>query len=704
MGIIGSIRKHSWIAVTIVGVAIVAFIIGDLTKNRGGIPDMGKIGGTTVTAQHFNALMEEAEANYKRQQGVEQIPSDIEYQMREEVWQNLVNETLMETQYEKLGLTISSAELSDMYTGQFIHPYLRQMFTNPQTGNYDLQAIQYYTQNFDQLDTAAREQWVELEKYVKKDRLQQKYATLIAKGFYMPNVLAKQQAEMAAQTVNVRVVSMPYQSLANEEVTLEEADYQKYYDEHKAEFRLRDEVRELQFVTYTLVPTSADIEAIAADVQRVYGEFQAVSDEEIAYFVNSESNHSYDSNYMKPSQLPTPMDSLIARTAEGGFIAPIQVGNQWMMGKLLATAVRPDSLRASTIYILNDRAGGNITRNDAQAKALADSVQLLLKGNKMTFEEAVAQYSDDPQKADTKGDMGWQLDGNYGFLNEEINNTPVGGVFVFKHPSEVGYFVVKVTEKTPATKKYRVAMITREIVPSEATVNTIYAEANRFASQNRTFQELTDAAQKGSLEVRSAMVNMMANQLPNVNNARSIVQWAFNEETEIGAVADEVFEADNCYVVAALKDIYKKGYPTLDQIRSMIENQVRIDKKAELLIARAEEAKNASKDINTIATKLNSVVDTLDSISFDGYFFGKFGMEPTVQGAAVAASANSLVGPIKGASGVYMLQVDQKAKNPAVDPAALRANAEQAYMQKLRTINQVLKDNTKITDQRNKFF
>ena len=31
MGIIGSIRKHSWIAVVVVGGAIIAFIIGILT-------------------------------------------------------------------------------------------------------------------------------------------------------------------------------------------------------------------------------------------------------------------------------------------------------------------------------------------------------------------------------------------------------------------------------------------------------------------------------------------------------------------------------------------------------------------------------------------------------------------------------------------------------------------------------------------------
>ena len=703
MGIIGSIRKHSGIAVTIVGIAIVAFIIGDLTKNNRGVPDMGKIAGSTITAQHFEALMDEAENNYKQQQGVEQIPSDVEYQLREQVWQTLVDETLMGEQYDKLGLVVTGSEMNDMYGGQFIHPYIRQMFTNPTTGQFDAQRLRYITENFDQLDTMARYQWVELEKNVKKDRMQQKYAALVARGFYMPKTIAAQVAAIEGVTVSGRALKLAYQSVSDEEVSLTDADYKKYYDEHKAEFRLREELREVEFITYPLNPTAEDLARIETEVDSTYSQLARIEAEDIPFFVNSESDRNYDSNFVKASTLPAPMDSMVAATAEGGLIAPRLVGNQWMMAKVMATAMRPDSMRASVIYLLNERAGGNITRTDAQAKELADSVETLLKGGKMSFEEAVAQYSDDPQKGETKGDMKWQPDGGYGFMNGRMLSASVGEVFVVKHPSEVGYLVVKVTDKTPANKKYRVALITREIVPSEATARSIYNEANSFAGQNRTYKEFAAAAQASNLQVRSSMANQMANQLQGVANARSIVQWAFNEKSKAGDVADQVFEADNMYVVVALKEVYKKGYPELSQIRNLIEQQVRMDKKAELLIAKAEEAKSTSSDITAMATKLNLTVDSLDSISFADYFMGAYGMEPRVQGAMVGAQPKVLVGPVKGASGVYMLQVDNVAKKEA-DSEQVRATMEQTYMQKLRSVSQVLKDNNKVVDQRNKFF
>ena len=701
MGIIGSIRKHSWIAVAIVGIAILAFILGDLTKNRGSIPDVGKVNNTTMTSQRFNELVAEMENNYKTQQQTSQVPADVESQIREQVWQQFVDETLMEEQTAKLGMKVTAAEVSDMFTGTFVHPYLRQMFTNPQTGEYDLRQVNYIVENFDQLDTMFRMQWVEIEKYVRRDREQQKYNALIGNGFYMPQAMREKIASYGSEASNIRVAALPYSSVADEEAVIDDADYKAYYDEHRAEFRIQDEMREVEFITFPVNPTPEDLADIQNEVQKVWDEFQTIADDEIAFFVNAESDRSYDSTYVKASSFKAPLDEQIAAAGAGTLLAPQMVGNEWMMAKVLGSAVRPDSLRASVVYILNSNAGGNITRSDDQAKHLADSVLALVNGNKMSFEQAVEQFSDDPQKGDTKGDMEWQLDGGYGFLNEQIVNTPVGTSFLFTHPQGVGYFVVKVTDKTPATKKYRVALITREIVPSNNTNRAVYNEANRFAGQNRNIEAFDAAAREQNLQVRNARVNMMSDNMAGVPNARSIVQWAYNEDTKLGAVADQVYECDGMFVVVALKDVFKKGYATLEQVRPMIEQQVRLDKKAQVLMERAGAAVKAGQDINSIAVAMNVAVDTLGNVSFNDYNLQQFGMEPKVL-AAVAATREGLVGPVKGANGVYVVQVDSKeAREVNVNETS---RMEQGFGVKSRYVSQVLRNAAKITDQRNKFF
>lgn len=702
MGIIGSIRKHSGWAVAIVGIAILAFILGDLTKNNGGIPDVGKVNGEVLTSQRFNEKVAEMENNYKVQQQTTQVPAEMENQIREQVWAQFVDESLMEEQAAKLGLRVSPAEVNDMFTGRFIHPYVRQSFTDPQSGQFDVRFVSQFIDNFDQLDTMRRMQWVELEKYCKTDREQQKYSTLINAGFYMPKALAAKVAEYAGTVANVRVVSMPFSSVSDDEAAVADADYEKYYNEHKAEFRVREELRDLEFIAFPVNPTAQDLADIQEQVNKVWAEFQTVPADEVAFFVNAESDRSYDSSYRRANTFKAPFDEQIAAAKDGDMLAPVMAGNEWMMAKVISSAVRPDSLRASVVYILNQNAGGNIMRSDAQAKSLADSVLALVNGNKMTFEQAVEQFSDDPQKGETKGDMDWQLDGGYGFLNEELVNRPVGSCFVFEHPQGVGYFLVKVTDKTKAEKKYRVALITREIAASAATNRAVYNEANRFAGQNRNITDFTAAAQQQNLQVRNARVTMMSNNLSGIGNARSIVQWAYNEDTKVGAVADQVYECDGMFVVVALKDVFKKGFATLEQVRPMIEQAVRLDKKGELLMARADEAVKAAQDITSIAVKLNTTVDTIDSVSFADYYFDRYGMEPKVQ-AAISAKKSGLVGPVKGASGVYMVQIDSKAPRAAAD-GQVAMQLEQGYRSKARMASQVLREQAKIVDQRNKFF
>lgn len=705
MAIIGSIRKHSWVAVAIVGVAILAFILGDLTKNNGGIPDVGKVNGATMTSQRYNELLTEAEDNYKMQYQTAQVPSEVEMQLRDQVWQQFVEETLLGEEMSKLGMTVSAAELNDMYVGQFIHPAVRQSFTDPQTGVYDIQQVNYWIENFSNIDTMRRRQWVEMEKAVKTDREQQKYNTLLTAGFYMPKTINEKITSFASEASNVRVVALPYMSVTDEEAPIDDADFKAYYDEHKAEFRIREEIREVEFITFPVNPTAEDLAEIEQDVKKVWEEFQTVEDDELAFFVNAESDRSYDSTYVKASSFRAPFDEQIAAASAGQMIAPAMVGNEWMMAKVLGSAVRPDSVRASVLFIANNLAGSAITRNDDQASALADSVMGLLKANRLGIDAAVEQFADDKQNVD----MGWQLDGTiYGPLNEKILETPVDGYFKLKDPRGVGYMVVKVTGKTTATKKYRVAMITREIVPSNNTNRAVYNDANRFAGQNRTIDAFDAAAREQNMQVRNAQVFMMDDRMAGVANARSIVQWAYNEDTKVGAVADQVYECDGMFVVVALKDVYKKGYATLDQARPMIEQQVRLEKKAKVLMDRAASAVNAAKDIQSIAVALKTPVDTLDSVVFGDMNLQKFGMEPKVI-SAIAVAKNGVVGPVKGSNGVYVVQVDGKMPHQTTG----YEGARMAQMYQYKTIRdsrrpwpvaQVLRDAAKIVDQRNKFF
>ncbi|MBR4803785.1 MAG: SurA N-terminal domain-containing protein, partial [Bacteroidales bacterium] len=151
MAIIGTIRKHSGIAVAVVGIAIVAFVIGDVFKRQSSIPDLAKIDGETVMNTTFEAKVKDIEERYKRQRGVEQLSNDESFQIREQAWTEILEDKILGKQYKKLGIVVTEKEMADMYVGEFIHPYLRQIFSDPNTGMYNTQGVTQTMNNFDQL-------------------------------------------------------------------------------------------------------------------------------------------------------------------------------------------------------------------------------------------------------------------------------------------------------------------------------------------------------------------------------------------------------------------------------------------------------------------------------------------------------------------------------------------------------------------------
>ena len=701
MGIIGTIRKHSWVAVAIVGVAIVAFIIGDLTKNNRGATDMGEINGTTITYQHFNYRLNDLENTLRRQQGIDQIPADMEYQLREQVWQMLVDETILGAEYDALGLQVTEAEMSDMFAGNFIHPYVRQSFTDPQTGQLNIDNIRSIINNFENLDSNFRMQWVELQKTVCDDRMRQKYSALISQGFLMSPAMAEQIAAMGKNQRNVLVAALPYSDITDAEAPVEEQDYEKYYKKHKAEFRVDEELRDIDMVVFTATPSEQDLAQIQKEVMEVWDSLQTADDSEVPYLVNSESDHSYDSTYVRTSALSSDIDSLVSRLGVGQYLAPRIIGNEWVMAKVMNIANRPDSIRASVIMLYNDRIQG-ITRTADEAKSLADSIAAQLRAGRMDFDNAVAEYADNKQQSD----FGWATDGGevYGFMNETVVNTPVDGIFVLEMPREMGYVIGKVTGKTALAKKYRLALITREILPSDETMRLVEEQARNFASNNRSYDEMRATATAAGMQMRSMRLTSMMQGVGNFTSSRDIVQWAFNEKTNVGAVADQVFDSENNYIVVALKDVFKRGYATLDQVRGMIDQQVRIEKKAEVLMAKAADAMQGATSVEAVAGKLGVAADTVENVTFNGYYFGKFGMEPKMQGATAAAQKGAMVGPVKGANGVYVASVVDEQENPMFSPEMVVNGFMQQYMQKARMTSTVLRQRSEIKDQRNRFF
>ncbi len=705
MGIIGKIRKHSWIAVLIVGIAIVAFIIGDLQKNRKQ-DAFAKLDGEEITYEYFNARVLQREEDYQMRS------NSNNYAFKEAVWQEIVQERILGKEMNALGIEVTDAEVSDMYVGRFIHPNLMQQFTNPQTGQYDRQGIGNYVRQIDEMpDTMmAKVQWLKYQEQLRSDRQRTKYIAMIQNGMYMPAKIAAKIAEMGSKQSDVRVAGMLYSQAGDMQVELTDADYQKYFDQHKKElnrsvFGLDNrEQREVAYAVFTAQPSQKDMMEIEQEVGEWWNEMQGLEEPALIDFVNMHGG--YDSMFVSSDIFAAPLDTVLKGSHAGSEIAPMIVPavvkedmrhhtyGMYVMGKVLKTEMRPDSVRASVIFIPNNNYNANVGRTPEDADHLRDSAMASIKAG-MPFEQAVRQFSIDTTNG---GDLEWRPDGTLIFGDEIVHHN-VGDVFEKEIPGKAGHYIVKVTGKTGASMKYRVALAQKVITPSNDTEKDIRDRANQFASQYSTCQAMIDGAQSENIQMRSALLISMSDSLTGYPNTRDAVRWAFNEKTIQGAVSGEVYNSDYSYIVVGLREVYEPNKLTLDQARPLIENRLRIEKIGEKLVAKAKEAMNGKNDINDIATALNVTVDTVSGVTFGGYL-GRNGMEPKATSAIAAKKDTGIIGPIQGASGVYVISVDNNSAVENVNADNIRMRYENVGVNGLNYLIPVLQNRVKIVDNR----
>jgi len=516
---------------------------------------------------------------------------------------------------------------------------------------------------------------------------------------------------MSAKQSDVRVAGMLYSQNSDIQIDLTDADYQKYFDTHKKElnrdvFRMDNrEQREAAYAVFTAQPSQNDIAEIESEVNSWWSEMQTMDEKGIIDFVNMHGG--YDSMFVSSDVFATPLDSIIKASHSGADIAPIVVQamtrdgynrhtyGEYVMGKVLKTEMRPDSLRISLILIPSQNYHQSITRTPEQAAHLRDSAMASIKAG-MPFEAAVAAFSIDSTNG---GDQDWQLDGAYGILNEDVVHHNVGDVFDKELPNKAGYFIVKVTGKTANKMKYRVALAQKVITPSTDTEKDVRDRANQFASQFSTCQAMIEGAQAQNIQMRNALLTSMSDSLAGFSNTRDAVRWLFNEKTVAGSVSGEIYNSDYSYIVCGLREVYVPNKLTLDQARPLIENRLRIEKLGEQLAAKAEDAANGTSDINAIAAKLNVSVDTVAGVTF-GSYLGRYGMEPKATSAIAAKKDTGIIGPVQGANGVYVISVDSNTQAEANDAENIRQRYENAGMNALNYLIPVLQNRIKIVDNR----
>jgi peptidyl-prolyl cis-trans isomerase D len=705
MALIGRIRKQSGFLVIIIGVALAAFVLGDFIKKRPRTANyIAEVAGEKINPTDFNKKVEENIAIRKQNSQKENLTATENYEVRQQTWNQVMNEIVMNKQYDELGVTVTVEELNDLILGKNPHQYIQQSFKDPKTGQFDPKLVSNFLQNLDKVDPAMKDRYLMIEKAIKTDRLTSKYNSLLTKGFYVPTAFAKLEYESRNRTAKVRLTGIRYQTISDSTIKPTDDDYQKYYDENSYKFKQDRANRDLEYVVFDVQASADDRNKIQEDVKKLYEEFQTITD--VPTFINSVSDTRYDSTWHKKGSFPPGIDTLVFAAAPGTLFPPFEDNGTIHIAKLIDVQARSDSMRASHILISYAGTGVNekITRTKDAAKKTADSLLAVVKKDAKLFEVLAATKSDDQSSAAKSGDVDWFLDGAMvPSFNDAVLKGKVGDIVEVE--SRFGYHIIKITGKKDPIKKVKVALLDRKVEASGKTFQDIFAQANAFAAENTTIEKFEKAVTDKGLNMRKAeRVEAMANSIPGIESPREIVRWAFNETTKKGNVST-VFDTDGSYVVAALKETREKGILPLEQVKENIKPLVIRGKKAEILLKRFSGKLASAKSIDQLASAFQTKIDTAD-LTFASPNVPNYGREPKLVGTVFAMKKGQLSAPLKGEMAVYVVIVDQVAEPaPAKDYANEKMQLSNMFQGMApRQIPTILEEKAKIKDNRLLFY
>ncbi|MEW6135359.1 MAG: peptidylprolyl isomerase [Bacteroidota bacterium] len=663
MAILGDIRKKSGLAVIFVGVAITAFVLGDIGKSTWRTPTaVGVVGDEEISFQDFEKKVEQNIQYTKMSSQKENLTSEEIFSIRQNTWNQVLNEMIMTKAYKDNGLVIAADELTDLIQGPNPHKYIVQNFRNPETNQLDRERLIQFFQNLDKLEPDVQKQVQDLIEAVKEERLNAKYNAMIGKAFYMPKALVQKDYQLKNIKASFDYVAQSFTTVPDSLVKVTDKDLKEFYEKNKKSYE-QEETRDIDYVIFDVNPSEEDRKAAEQEINKLYADMAVATN--IINFVNFNSEDKYDSSWKKQGNLPVQIDSLMFNSAVNTMAGPWIDNNTYYIARLLDVQSRPDSLKASHILIAYKNAYGasqKTTRSKEAAKKTADSLASIIKANKNKLAEIAASISDDPSAKTNNGDLGWFADGQMvPSFNEAVRKGNVGDVTVVESP--FGYHVIHVTGKTKPIKKVRVAIVKKSIQPSTVTMQKVYAEASKFAGENRTREAFDKAVAELGLNKRTKdYMSPMEMSLPGIDNSREIIRWAYSKDVKLGDVSD-VKEFENKFVVAVLKKIRPKGLTPLEDIKQALEATVMKKKKLEYLAAKMKEVN--TKSLAELATRLNARVDTASDITFYTYNIPGLGREPEITGTIFSLNPNEVSEPIIGLNYTVVVKVKNFSDAPA---------------------------------------
>ena len=716
MAALGTIRKRGVILVCIISFGLFAFIAEEAFRSCDSAKNnerqqIGEVFGEKISVQEFQKLVDEYTEVIKMQQGQDNLPEEQMNQVKDMVWNSYIQNKIVAHEAEKLGLTVTDAELQDILkTGT--NPMLAQTpFVNQQTGRFDVSALQKFladykaqkanpSANAQMMDqyTKIYNYWSFIEKTLRQQTLAQKYQSLLAHCFLSNPVEAKMAFKEENEESKIQLAAFPYSDIQDDKVKVVESDLKAKYDEMKARFKQPVESRDIKFVDIQVEASQADRAALNKEFAGYHTQLAAAADP-TEVVRKSASTVAYLGIPVGKDAFPSDIAATLDSMAVGATTAvkANKADNTLNIVKLVNKQQLPDSIQYRVIQV----AAASV----AEAKTKADSIQGAISGG-ADFEAIAKKYGQTGEKAwmtTRQYEFAQSMDkDNKAFINA-LNTQAVNATSQLQLGQ--GYVILQVCDRKAMIEKYTAAVIKKNIDFSQDTYRTAYNKFSSFVSANQTADEIVKNAAKSGYKVQDLKdITTATHYVANIHSTREALKWIFKAKEGSVSPMYECGNNDHLLVVV-LDKINRIGFRGLDdpQVKEMVKAEVIKDKKAEMIEAKLNGVKNIAA-----AKSKGAKVSEVNQITFAAPVFvaSAGASEPALSGAVSATKKGAFSAhPVKGNAGVYLFLVTNKFNRPVkFNEKAQEQKCRQKSMQYAGNFMNELYLNANVVDNRYLFF
>ncbi|MFT7347301.1 MAG: peptidyl-prolyl cis-trans isomerase D, partial [Cryomorphaceae bacterium] len=622
MAAIGKIREQSTLLLIVIGGAMVAFVLGDLVSSGGVSPAeqyVGEVFGEEIDMLEYE---QRVEAQEQSMASIGQPVSTAQkQQIRNQVWNDMIQEKVMYRELNKLGMRIGQDEYDDIRFGENVSEEFAngENFKDPETGQFDPQLVQNY---FSFLQEQYPIFYENQTNRLVNERLYAKYNNIVRGGIHVNTLDAKDEYYRQKQNVRFNYVLKAYSSVADSLVDVSDAELKTYYDEHKDEESFkRDASVDLSYVVFDVLPTAEDEENIKTELTSFINEFQKTEKDSLFVLKYSDSRQAVAQNIDATGN--DELAAMIGSAEEGSVVGPYKMGNRYAIAKITEIGTED---RATARHILLSNQGG---QSMDELKERADSLKRVIQ-RQNNFEEMVTEFSEDPGSIPNGGKY---EDFNRQRMVAEFTTAsfdkPIGSLNIVE--TTYGVHLVEPLEQTEA-KVVKGMVVDATIEPSNETFNKVYDEANEFSISAKDLSLMEEMANERGLEIKEAKeVGALSRNIPGVAGSQDAVRWAHNQEgTQVGTLS-EPFEFNSKIVVVGLVDRRESGIASLEDVKEEIKPEVILEKKVVMF-----KAEMNGKTVEDLAALEEYTVKTASNVSEKKPSLPGGASEPYIVGYAIS--------------------------------------------------------------------